>query len=404
MSAFKSWVKGRRMLQGYLDETGLRRIRGWAVAGNGGPPNLVASINGVAVARFKPSLHRADLVNFGCKDLGFNIEMDRALQPGDIVSVTDERGEHLVGSPKQITKIQATKEEKALCLVSRAMKILEIGPSYNPIAPRSQGWNSFSLDHATQEELRSKYESHYQPVERIEPVDYLWKGGPLEMAVPSQEHGSFDVVIASHVIEHIPDPIGFFLSASVLLKENGLVSLVIPDKRVTFDFFKPITVTSHYLEAHHLRRTRHSRKTAFDNTAYNVNEKGDIAWSIRPVGAFSFFGDNVLFDAKRLFDQTVEDESSPYIDFHGMVYTPSSFALIILELSQLGVLPFTVARTFPTSGCEFYVTLRKSVPSKLESSRLQEQRLRLMKASIRELGQQSRWLVDEETEGFLPCE
>ncbi len=359
----------------------------------GGPTDLVACINGVPVARFRGSLHRPDLADLMERNLGFDIDLNRRLNIGDIISVTNDHGEHLTGSPREINRLDGTKKDKVLWLVSRGMKVLEIGPAYDPIAPRSQGWNSFSLDHASEDELRAKYQGHVG-LERIEPVDYVWKSGVIESAIPKTEHGSFDVIIASHVLEHIPDPISFFLTAAVLLKEEGLVSLVLPDKRFTFDFFKQVTTTSDYLVAHHLGRTRHSKKTAFDNVAYNVVEKGEISWSAREVSDFGFIGENVLFSAKQIFENTIEDESGPYVDFHATIYTPSSFALIVLELSHLGILPFTVAHTFPTHGCEFYVTLRKAELAKLPAGQLQQERLSLMKATIRELEQQARWLLN----------
>lgn len=387
---------GRRSVKGYLDEVSLSTIKGWAIDARGQPPNLIASINGVPVARFQPTIHREDLVEFGQRNLGFEIELGYTVNQGDVVSITDEHGEHLVGSPRRIVDLTVTREEKILHLISRDMKILEIGPSYNPIAPRSRGWNSFSLDHCTQEELKAKYRGQ-QAVDRVEHVDYVWNRGPLETAVPVEEHGSFDAIIASHIIEHMPDPIGFFLSASVLVGGNGILSLVIPDKRTMFDFFKPVTLTSDYLMARYLSRTRHSKKTAFDNIAYNVSESGDVAWFPRVVGSFGFFGTNVLADAKHAFDNTSEDDSSEYVDFHGTVYTPSSFSLIVLELGQLGILPFNVACTFPTSNCEFYVTLRKGVPIQLEPSVVQQERLRLMRATVKEVGEQAAWLLNDES-------
>lgn len=382
-------------MKGYLDGVTRRKVRGWAKSDDGNPAELLASINGVASIRFRASLSRPDLVDFDRKDLGFDVEVDRLLNPGDVVSVTNNKGEHLTGSPRTITSLDGSKEEKALWFVSRDMKVLEIGPCYNPVAPRSQGWNSFSLDHATQKELQDKYRGA-QAIERIEPVDYIWKSGTIETAIPEAEHGSFDVLIASHVLEHIPDPIGFFRTASVLLKPEGLVSLILPDKRLMFDFFKSVTTTSDYLLAHHLGRTRHSKKTAFDNIACNVAEKGDVAWFTREVGNFSFFGENTLVLASQAFESIIEDESGPYVDFHATIYTPSSFALIVFELSQLGILPFVVAQTFPTVNCEFYVTLRKGVPAMLSASEVDAERLRLMKLTIRELAQQAQWLSKEE--------
>jgi len=49
----------------------------------------------------------------------------------------------------------------------------------------------------------------------------------------------FDYCLASHVIEHIPNPIAFFQSIAHLLKPGGVLSLAVPDKRYTFDFFQP---------------------------------------------------------------------------------------------------------------------------------------------------------------------
>jgi hypothetical protein len=175
-----------------------------------------------------------------------------------------------------------------------------------------------------------------------------------------------------------------------------LVSLVIPDKRFGFDFFKPITATSDYLYAHYCQRTRHTKKTAFDYVAYNVAESAAIGWPVRPLGSFDFSYNEPLKVAQKRFDETIEDESGPYVDYHATIYTPSSFALIVLELGQMGVLPFQIELTFPTSGPEFCVSLRHGTPVLLKPDKSKIERLRLMKNTIRELGQQARWLLDDE--------
>ncbi len=385
-------------MTGFLDGVTSRNIssiRGWAIEDTQAPP-LLASVNGAVVARFRPDAVRADLFTYPRQDLGFEISLPLPLKVGDVVAVTNQVGEHLTGSPLKITSIKpVTREDKALWVVRQDMKILEIGPAYNPLVPKAKGWNSFVLDHTCEEELRNKYRGPH-PIERIEPVDYVWQNGPMESAVPVEQRGTFDLVVASHVIEHAPDPIAFLQSASVLLKKSGFLSLVIPDKRMMFDFFKPVTTTGDVLLAHRQLRTRHSRKTAFENIAYNVSEKNEIAWSIRPLADFNFFGEDVVAEAKRIFDSHSEEATSPYVDYHATIHTPSSFALILLELSTLGLLPFTTECSFPGSGCEFYITLRAGDPPKLDFRELNQQRLTLMKAAVRELSQQSRWLLDGE--------
>ena len=97
-----------------------------------------------------------------------------------------------------------SRTDKLLCRLDRSMKILEIGPSYNPVAPKAEGWNCFSIDHDTQENLRAKYTGHPVDIRRIEPVDFIWRDGPLDAVIPEEHMGTFDACIASHVIEHFP--------------------------------------------------------------------------------------------------------------------------------------------------------------------------------------------------------
>lgn len=382
-------------MQGYLDNVGLRSLLGWAMDEGGALPRLIATVDGQEVARFSPSAYRPDLASPTRQPVAFEVDLGRELAVGATVAVTDEAGAHIGNSPFTVNVLNGTRVEKALAAASRDMKILEIGPSYSPLTPRSRGWNSFSLDHASQEELKAKYAGQLS-AENIEPVDFLWRGGPVETAIPVEQHGTFDVVLASHVIEHFPDTIGFYLSARKLLKPNGLISLVVPDKRVTFDFFKPVTLTSDLLAAHHERRTRHTRKTAFDNAAYNAFSRGQVAWAFRPFDQFTFpAATDTLAEAKRIFDETVTDETGVYSDYHNTIYTPAGYALSILELGQLGIIPFEVVRTFPTEGCEFFVTLRASEVQPMAPDQLANERLRLMKETVRELGEQARWLTDD---------
>jgi hypothetical protein len=51
----------------------------------------------------------------------------------------------------------------------------------------------------------------------VEPVDT--PSGPLSAAVPLAQHGSFDALVASHVIGHTPDLIAFLDSAAALVTD-----------------------------------------------------------------------------------------------------------------------------------------------------------------------------------------
>jgi SAM-dependent methyltransferase len=78
---------------------------------------------------------------------------------------------------------------------------------------------------------------------RAKPVDIIARGHELPL-----DDDSFDFVLASHVIEHIPDPIA-------ALKEWARVArryivLVVPHRDRTFDRDRPLTPLSELIERH----------------------------------------------------------------------------------------------------------------------------------------------------------
>lgn len=62
------------------------------------------------------------------------------------------------------------------------------------------------------------------------------------------ESNSYDFVLASHILEHVANPILALNEWKRLLKDAGVLVLVLPDKRFTFDHRRPVTTMSHLLE------------------------------------------------------------------------------------------------------------------------------------------------------------
>ena len=252
------------------------------------------------------------------------------------------------------------RNERLLLNGDKSRSIIEIGPSFAPIAPKQKGWKSWIVDHLPREGLIEKYTGHDSRIGQIEPVDTVWEGGFLHDAIPARMHGSFDLLIASHVIEHMPDPIAFFQSAATLLTSDGRVSLAIPDKRYCFDFYKPLTMTGDLLSAHASGSVKHDPRTMFNHLAYAVKSKGQIIWGQAPVGPFEFAHD--LNIALSMFRDLVGQDYD-YIDAHAWHFTPSSFKLLMLELGQLGVMDWQIEQEYPSQGCEFVMILKRGVPT-----------------------------------------
>ena len=267
-----------------------------------------------------------------------------------------------------------------------ASVIIEIGPSHAPIAPKRGGWNTTVVDYYTRAELREKFAGHPVDLDAIEEVDFNWRGGLLDSAIPRERHGTFDRLIASHVAEHLPDLIAFLVSAQVLLTPDGVLALALPDKRFCSDVLRPLTTTGDILVAHDNPRTGiHSRRTMYDQVAYSVKMGGDPGWGQVPVHALDF--SNPLTDAINLYAASAAP-GHPYVDCHAWQFTPASFELAILELAAAERIDWRIDRCGPTRGSEFIVLLHRGAKAWATPAAREAYRMELLLVTMVEAREQ----------------
>jgi predicted SAM-dependent methyltransferase len=232
-------------------------------------------------------------------------------------------------------------------------RILEIGPSHQPVFAKRSGYDVETIDHASAEELRKKYAEHNVNLDEIEEVDYVSDGGPLHEVIPHRER--YDLIFSSHVIEHTTDLLGYFKSCELLLKPGGVIGLAIPDKRYMFDIFQPVSTTGRVLEAHYRKQVRHSPGAVYDFIA-NVGRLNEMdSWSHATVGSVKLISEAVA-SAKAMFDHATL-EGGNYYDVHGWVFTPGSFRLILHDLTTLGLTVLREQRLVEVGALEFYVAM-----------------------------------------------
>jgi predicted SAM-dependent methyltransferase len=264
-----------------------------------------------------------------------------------------------------ISKPLVRREDKVFHLIDKKGLGLEIGPSYNPIAPKKAGFNVRILDHATREELIEKYRPHGVNLNNIEEVDFVWHGEPLSKLIGKTSY--FDWIIASHVIEHVPDLISFLQQCEALLKPDGILSLVIPDKRYCFDYFSEISSTGHVLDTFTERRVRPSHGQVFDHFVNASKRKGNITWLSDGLGG----ADELIHTFAQAQEFWARSASSTdYIDVHCWRFTPASFRLLVSDLINLHLINMEIKAEFDTTNCEFYVSLGKESNASMKLDRL----------------------------------
>ncbi len=71
-----------------------------------------------------------------------------------------------------------TREEKILQHIDKNGLGIEIGPSHNPLAPKSAGYRVHIIDHMSREQMINKYAQHGVNLNRIEEVEFIWHQEP----------------------------------------------------------------------------------------------------------------------------------------------------------------------------------------------------------------------------------
>ncbi|HEY4332433.1 MAG TPA: class I SAM-dependent methyltransferase [Ilumatobacteraceae bacterium] len=234
---------------------------------------------------------------------------------------------------------------------------LEIGALASPVVTKQMGQISY-VDHADTATLRADFAGRAEvDIEQIVDVDYVLGQATVSDAVGGD--GLFDYVIASHVIEHVPDLIGWLIDLRRVLRAGGVISLAIPDKQQCFDILRPPTTAADLVDAHLRRERRPTPRQIFEHYSSAVSWDGKISWTRHPVLADLT---PMHSDESALERAKAATADGDYADVHCWVFTPESFAGVMVSLQRLGLLPYVVERRTDTMWAEFFVLLRAQDP------------------------------------------
>jgi SAM-dependent methyltransferase len=232
---------------------------------------------------------------------------------------------------------------------------LEIGPLNRPLVRKGEA-QVYYADHLSTEGLREKY--RHDPavdIAQIVEADFDLSQTTFRDAIALIT--PLDFVVASHVIEHVPDLVGWLSDIHAALRVGGVLALVIPDKRFTFDIHRRETPLWEVEAAHAEKRTRPSLGIALDHFLNVVNVDAGELWRDYSIGR----------DAHRAMPPTVTQKvyeqwhDGRYIDAHCWVFTPWSFLRIIGWIVRKYGLYYGLrwAEPTPHNQLEFYVQLEK---------------------------------------------
>lgn len=241
---------------------------------------------------------------------------------------------------------------------ARTQRGLEIGALDRPVVRKSVGPISY-VDRASRDELLSWYADPGHAIDRdaLVEVDHVWGEETLLQAVGGER--AFDYVIASHVIEHVPDVYGWLAEIAAVLRDDGQALFMIPDKRYTFDRARPVTVSGEFVDAHLRGLRRPDTRQIFNHFYDTLPENGPA----RDEAGLTALAQGSLALCRRAIT------NQEYIDAHCWVFTPRSFVAALDLASRLDLLPFEISHLIPTprGDGEFLAALRR-LPDGLDAA------------------------------------
>ncbi|TDY25465.1 methyltransferase family protein [Paraburkholderia sp. BL6665CI2N2] len=279
-----------------------------------------------------------------------------------------------MGRHESITR-HITKEEHGI----------EIGAWYNGIAPKRLGYNCLTLDVFDAPTLRARAEQDptisREIARNIEDVDMVGSSTSIAQLVAARgETGKFDYIVSSHNLEHSPDPITFLQGCEQVLKPGGYLSMIVPDRRGCFDYFRPSSTTAEMLAAFFEKRSRPTNAQIFEHCslhARRLEKSGQqvvFPFALDPREIIPFEHLRIEFE---LWQKRVRSGDESYRDAHCWTFTPAAFELILQDLSFLKLTKFEVVEIEPAEG-EFFVHLRNGENFLAEEENFYKRRTQLL--------------------------
>jgi SAM-dependent methyltransferase len=271
-------------------------------------------------------------------------------------------------------RIKMDRRAQLLKYITKDQKGIEIGPWFAPLAPKREGYNCLSFDIFDTDTLKRIAEQDpgipKNQINDIENVDIVGSAVNIRDVIAAHgDLGSFDYIVSSHNFEHLPDPVRFLQGCECVLKADGMLSMAIPDKRTCFDYFRPISTLGSWLEAFFDKRTRPTPLQLFEHNSlsseYAKNGKRSIVFP-DVEDPKNVIGLELLKDAYNHMIEMKRSDNVAYRDAHCSMLTSSSFSLMVLDLTFLGLISLSIEEIIHND-CEFHVHIRNRTIAKPKS-------------------------------------
>lgn len=233
-------------------------------------------------------------------------------------------------------------------VIKKTDRILEFGPLNRPTVKRPEYPNVYYADIRNSDDIKKLYTGNdylestgiHVDLDTIVDIDYVIKDTYSKSFKGVEK---FDVIVLSHVIEHVPDIINFFQEVTGLLKKDGKLVIIYPDARYCFDHFRNGSTFVDAYSAYIEKRMNHSAVFDFVNNVVHENDPSYF-WNnesqndILPTTEFS--------KTIQAYKNAKNDELPD--DIHFWPFADYQFVKFLYDLDRAGLSDFEISEYFGT--------------------------------------------------------
>lgn len=246
--------------------------------------------------------------------------------------------------------MDADREARRAFILSRCatrQRGLEINPYHQPITDRTTHDVVYVDDRQNDDVAWQEWAREAAAGDRPPAVDAVWVPGVR--LCDCLDHQPLFYAVASHVMEHAPDPLGWLRNILDVLEPGGVIALMLPHRDRTMDARRQLTTFAEVVGWSLEKPVRPTPAQVMDFLTHALAADG-VSRHYNDAEAITF--------ARRVADEGL------HLDIHCTTWTPDSFRDVITRLVCNGLLDVDVDGphdSFPGSlGDEFAVFLRRT--------------------------------------------
>ena len=227
-------------------------------------------------------------------------------------------------------------------------RILEIGPLSHPNIRKDAGVNVYYADIRSTEDVKDFYKNDTSiSIDDIVTIDYVIDSTYSEVL---KDVPKFDYVVATHVIEHIPQLFLFFQDIAKILNPQGKLCLTIPDKRYCFDHFRQPTSFAECFDIYTRGITNLPVRVLDYLMNWTINDP--VYWWKAKKNDYTH-----LVDSKERYSSAQDSYfnalNGEYFDVHFSIFTPETFLMLLYNMLNSNLLPFKCIEFYTTEYATF---------------------------------------------------